>query len=439
MASIHQIEVANFLCEDYDSSKDWVPLYRGVTFRLFGQSTAFQIDNGGGKTSLSDGCLYLLSRDRRLKPKVEDRVAPADKGWTHIRIEFIEKPFDENILQSELITKTPEEAPGVTYVIGLCWSRGKDPYFYRYQGTLSDAPCYTTTENRLELISNEAFRKSVERMPGSQWNRWGNIAEWHEEIRLFTNMDIIKQNVEFQLAGAGDYSAMITKVKKRGIERWDEAFFRELIAPELLRQPVGEDGDIDDAKFETALLRTLKPTAAALVDIARERTNLGNVENALHAFAAVESKAEAVVKANEEHFEVMNTVKADASVIHNLAVRSPLPGVPVVPSGAPWQQDKRLLDALGHMVIDKEHGILISDTGLNVLTNVQTSEINRRSDNNKVIISQAIELKHHLKEFCHKADAKHATPDVLQPIDSKPHLKEFGRGSHRSINPWGIH
>lgn len=442
MASLHQIEVANFLCEDYENSKEWFPLYRGVTFRLFGQSTAFQIDNGGGKTSLSDAWLYLLSRDRRLKPKVEDRVAPADKGWTHIRIEFIEKPLDENILQSDLITLTPEDAPGTTYVIGFCWNRGKDPFFYRYQGTLNDVPCYKQTDNRLELVSNEVFRKTVERMPGAVWNRWGSISEWHEEVGLLTNMDIVKQNVEFQVAGAGDYSAMITKVKKRSDERWDEAFFRELIAPELLRQPVSEDGDVEDTKFENILLKTLKPTAAALVDIAKANAELANVENALHAFDTVESKAETVVVANTAYQEAINSVRENAAVIYNLAVRSPLPGVPTIPADAQWLNDKPLMGLLYDMVVDREHGILVTESGLGKLLGVPASEFNRGSGSQKrnFCSNDVIDFRHFLHRFeqpTASTDSSQSDSQDNEPVEAAK-IEVKARKERRAVSGFNL-
>lgn len=301
MASITRIEVANFLSDGYSNGKEWVPLYRGETLRLFGQSAALQIDNGGGKTSLTEACLYLLSRHRQLKPRVEDRAAPVDKGWTHIRIEFVEKPHNENILQSSLITEDPEEVLGTPYVIGLCWNRGKDPYFYRYQGFLEDALCFKKTANKLELIDNESFRKSVKEITGARWDTWRNIAEWHEEIRQFTNIEIIKQNVEFQLEGAGDYSAMVTKVKPQNGEPYAEAFFRQFVAPELLRQPLGDEGEEDEQKFEDALFKTLKPTADALVDIAKQQRDLQDATDAINKFRPVEEKAEDILRADKEY------------------------------------------------------------------------------------------------------------------------------------------
>lgn len=47
-------------------------------------------------------------------PRVENRVAPMNEGWTHIRIEFVEKPHNENILQPSLITVEPDEVPGTS-------------------------------------------------------------------------------------------------------------------------------------------------------------------------------------------------------------------------------------------------------------------------------------------------------------------------------------
>ena len=267
MATITRIEVANFLCDGYAEGREWVPLYRGETFRLFGRSAALQIDNGGGKTSLTESSLYLLSQDGRLKQKVAERIAPPEYGWTHIRMEFVEKPHDEDILQRDLITESPEDIPGVTYVIGLAWSRGKDPHFYYYQGLLSDAPCFHKEPDKLQLIDNETFKRSVEAMPGARWNKWRTQKEWLEEIRQFTNIEVIKKNVKFQLEGAGDYSAMINKVEQENGESYDAAFFRLFVAPELLRQSMGTEGEDDEEQFEDTLYKTLKPTADALVNI----------------------------------------------------------------------------------------------------------------------------------------------------------------------------
>jgi len=433
MASISRIQVANFLTDGYMAGKEWTPLYRGETFRLFGQPTAMQIDNGGGKTSLTEACLYLLSRDRRLKPKVEDRIAPIDRGWTHIRIEFIEKSHDDDVLQVNLITQDPEDIPGITYVMGMCWSRTKEPFFYSYQGSLDDAPCFTQNPKGLTLIANDDFRKSIERMPGAKWNRWRNQSEWLDEIKQFTNVDVIKQNVEFQLEGAGDYSAMVTKVKPEGGETYDAAFFRQFVAPELLKHAMGAEGDPDEQGFEDTILKTLKPAADALLDINRRQNELDDTRQALLKFDPVLQKAGEVVSANTEYDRVMNDLARNAAIVHSLALAAPLPGMPVVPAGTQWASDKRIMEALAHMVIDKKHGALITDEGLSSLTRIPTGEINRRATAGAGIAvgSQLIDIKDHLKTSNAFSSSSTDIADESQAIENKDHLKKGGRGGRR--------
>lgn len=435
MAAISRIQVANFLTEGFAPGRDWAPLYRGETFRLFGQPTAMQIDNGGGKTSLTESCLYLLTRDRRLKPRVEDRIAPVDKGWTHVRIEFFEKSHDENVLQVDLITVDPVEMPGIPYVVGMCWSRTKEPSFYSYQGSLDDAPCYIQSASGLTLVANDVFRKSVERLPGARWNRWPNRPAWLDEIKQFTNIEILKQNVEFQLEGAGDYSAMINKVKPEGDESYDAAFFRQFIAPELLKHAMGAEGDPDEARFEDTILKTLKPAADALLDINRRQQELDDTREALRQFEPVLEKAGEVVGANADYEREMNTLARNAAVVHSLVGASPLPGVPVMPPGTLWASNKHVMAVLGHMVIDKKNGAVITDEGLATLTGVETGRINQyaREYHIETLASdlQPIELAHVLKG-AHSNERPDGTPaDDAQPIENNHVLKKGGRGGRR--------
>jgi hypothetical protein len=433
MAAISRIQVANFLTDGFAPGKDWAPLYRGETFRLFGQPTAMQIDNGGGKTSLTEACLYMLTRDRRLRNRVEDRVAPVDKGWTHVRMEFVEKPHTKDILQADLITRDPLEMPGSLYVVGMCWSRTKDPYFYSYQGALDDAPCYTKAPKGLTLIGNDAFRKSVERLPGAKWNRWSNQATWLDEIKQFTNIEVLKQNVEFQMEGAGDYSAMINKVKPEGDETYDTAFFRQFVAPELLRHTMGTEGDSDEDRFEDTILKTLKPAADALLDINRRQRELDDTQEALRQFEPVLEKAAEVVSANADYEREMVALAQNAATVHSLVGRTPIPGIPVIPAGTQRASDKHVMAALGHMVIDKKHGAVITDDGLAALIGVPTGEINKRADANAAVFveANAIDLDEHLKSWAEAGSSELSGQSNSQPIENKRHLKKDGRGGRR--------
>lgn len=435
MATITRIEVANFLCDGYVEGREWVPLYRGETFRLFGRSAALQIDNGGGKTSLTESSLYLLSQDGRLKPKVAERIAPPEHGWTHIRMEFVEKPHDEDILQRDLITIAPEDIPGVTYVIGLAWSRSKEPNFYYYQGFLSDAPCFHKGPGKLQLVDNDAFKRSVERMPGARWNRWRTQKEWLEEIRQFTNIEVVKKNVKFQLEGAGDYSAMINKVEPENGESYDAAFFRQFVAPELLRQSMGAEGDDDEEQFEDTLYKTLKPTADALVNINLRQHELNDAEAALTKFEPVEAKARDVIDANAAYEEELSNVVQDAAAVHVLTVRNPIPGMPVIPRDASWRKDSKLAAVVSSLVIDKKAGVLITDEGLAKLLGWETGRLNRDAQRLRltatVVGAQAIDLAWNLKELNSSGSWLTEECNDTQATDNGWNLKESKRGHHR--------
>lgn len=435
MATITRIEVANFLCDGYVEGREWVPLYRGETFRVFGRSAALQIDNGGGKTSLTESSLFLLSQDGRLKPKIAGRVAPPEHGWTHIRMEFVEKPHDEDILQRDLITMAPEEIPGVTYVIGLAWSRGKEPNFYYYQGLLSDAPCFHKGPNKLQLVDNDTFKRSVEHMPGARWNKWRTQKEWLEDIRQFTNIEVVKKNVKFQLEGAGDYSAMINKVEPENGESYDAAFFRQFVAPELLRQSMGTEGDDDEEQFEDTLYKTLKPTADALVNINLRQHELNDAEAALTKFEPVEAKARDVIDANVAYDEELSNVIQDAAVVHALAVRNPIPGMPVVPRDASWRKDTKLAAVVSSLMIDKKAGIVIPDQAFAKLLGTETKRVNERAVSLRLtpIIcgAQVIDLLGDLRDSGLETSNDFSTTNEDYVIENKDGLKESRRGQHR--------
>ncbi|WP_340120890.1 hypothetical protein [Methylobacter svalbardensis] len=72
---------------------------------------------------------------------------------------------------------------------------------------------------------------------------------------------------------------------------------------------------------------------------------------------------------------------------------------------AEWHEDKKVLEALSHLVIDKREGVLISDEGLASLVDIETFRLNdyaKRSNtqvNAHIGISQFIDLNHDVKKY----------------------------------------
>lgn len=438
---ITQIELANYLGEGFKvdgrrESEAWNPLYRAVTLPLRGQSAAIQIENGDGKSSISEGCIYLLSRDRRLKEKVLSRCAPSENGWSHVRIEFGIKDQSENILQQDLITESPEEFPGITYVVGLCTNRDtKEANFYTYNGTLSDAPVYKNNGTGLMLIDNDAFKKSVERISGSKWNKWSRKADWEEEIKQFVDTEVVRQNVEFQITGAGDASAMLHNIKPEAGESFDAAFFRHLIAPELLKNPMGNE-EKDEHQFEDTLVKTLQGVSSAMVEIASKEAEYENAADALTKFVPVIEKAEIVVKTDNEYKTELSTIIDDAAIVHAIAIADPIPGIPQINKASSWINDKRLVEAISYMVIDKREGVLITDDGIARLIGIDVGRVNQYASEKKISAtacdSQVIDLEDVLKQFNIFIEQSNVAMEPSQPIDNKDVFKRIGRGGRRS-------
>lgn len=442
MAVITQIELANYLGEGFkvDGRRDteaWNPLYRAVTLPLRGQSAAIQIENGDGKSSISEGCIYLLSHDRRLKDKVFSRCAPTDNGWSHIRIEFGIKDSGDNILQQDLITESPDEFPGITYVVGMCTNRDtKEANFYIYNGTLNDAPVYRHTEKGLELIDNETFKKSVERIGGSKWNKWSRKADWEEDIKQFVDTEVIRQNVEFQITGAGDASAMLHNIKQEAGESFDAAFFRHLIAPELLKNPMGNESDKDEHHFEDSLVKTLQGVSSAMVEIAVKEAEYKHASEALTKFEPVIEKAEHVIKTDSEYKSELATIVDDAAIMHAIVVADPVPGIPQINKDASWISNKRIVEVVSHLVIDKREGVLITDDGIAKLIGIDVGRVNQYGSEKKISATvcdtQAIDLEDVLKHFSIEYVKNDDIEKSSQPIDNKDVFKRSGRGGRRS-------
>jgi hypothetical protein len=447
MAAITRIEVANFLCDGYEPGKKWIPSFRGETLRLagvngFGSSTAIQIPNGGGKTSLTEGCLFLLTRNRGLKEKTLGRVSPGDSSWSHVRIEFTERPLDDDPAQQQLIVIDQQDVAGTPYVVGLVWSRGKEPIFYRYQGVLEDAPCFRKDGATLTLIENTAFMASVKRLAGHKWNTWGNARDWEQEIKFFCDTEVLKQNAQFQLDGAGDYSAVFNKVNNKNGDGYDVNFFRQIVAPELLSDPLGTEAGDGDKRFETTLLTHLRMSVDRLLDISSRQHELDAASAALVKFEPVEMKAKDVIATDRAYIAELNNVARDGAMIDAL-VRRKLPGMPNIAALEAYSSSKKILQALSSMVITQREGVLITDSGLAKLCGVETYRLNEyardRGINNWSAIAYPIDFAGDIKfEAVTPNNLAHAS-ETSQPVVFKDDIKLKAHGGRRKgVNYYGL-
>lgn len=393
MSLISRVEMSNYLTEGLESNHfaDWNPMLTGITLRMDGKSALVNITNGGGKTSMAELLLYLLSRDRTLLSHLRDKTAPKGRGYTHARIEF--RSNDESSYREPgLLEIDVDNLSGTTHVIGVALNNdiADSPIFYSYSGTLEDSPCYTKNNGRLVNTPDADFVRRTRSMPQSKWDKFSNAREWQDHVGLFISMDVVRRNATYQAKGSDDKNASFFNFKPRNGESYDSAFFKAVIAPDLLTNLLNSFSEENESSIEDTLHISLSHIVNSERDIARKQANLERRE------AAIEVDLKPVVdsgaKANTLHTALQTSlrgVKKDVALLHHFGSQeSPhaIAGLPRPLSSLlrTGDQDVRIRQAIKGMVISREDGILIRDKTLSELTGVEVRVIGQTADSKRI-------------------------------------------------------
>lgn len=379
MALINRIEIVNYLCEGWVPSMgvaNWRPLWPANVINLCGASTAVQVPNGGGKTSLTNAVLYLLSQDRVLKPRFLERCSPAGMVATHIRIEFAIL-HDQGLTQRDLMTPDPENSPAETFVIGVCANRDDDsPRFYRYSGALEDVPACRMDGTAIEFTTASALQAAVKNIRG-QWNIWNTAAEWSKVVGMFMSPDVVRQNVMFHREGAGDASAAFSKVTSGPGERFDEAYFRQVVAPQLLMNVMGESAEEDERNVEDTIMRSMSSFIDAKLQVESKEAYLEGREALEAELRPVLDAAGKIEDAWNAYQTQLQTLAVDAAFLTRFVDKkdSRVPGVPN--ALGEFSLGAKVRQCLKAMVLDKDGSVLIESSGLADLLEQTTGHLNQ--------------------------------------------------------------
>lgn len=382
MAVFTRIQFVNFLCEGWQpalGAAQWQPLWPANTITLGGWSTAVQLDNGSGKTSATSAMLFLLSRDKRLKAAFLSRCAPYEAGYTHVRIEFGVPNEEGDVLQAGLLPSEsgdPAQFRGTTYVIGVCANRGDEDRlrFYRYCGLLEDAPAFESSQGEILFTGNEAFKQSVSKVPRSEWNVWASAKDWGRMVSDFISIDVVKQNVQFHLKGGGDASASLQNIQPRAGERFDEAFFRQVVAPQLLSNAMGESAEEDERTIEDTITRSMYRFIEAKLNVEKKQRYLDQREQAEKEFEPVRQAADAIGAAEHEYLTCLNDLGKDAAFLHHFGAEGGM-GIPRAAATVNVNADLRAL--LNGMAVDHDGTLLVQDVALAQITAQTTGHLNQ--------------------------------------------------------------
>lgn len=393
MSLISRVEISNYLTEGLETNHfaNWNPMLTGITLRMDCQSSLVNITNGGGKTSMAELLLLVLSRDKSLLQRVRDKSAPKGRGYTHARIEFRE--VDKSTFREpSLLEIDPENLPGQTRVIGVALNNdvADAPIFYSYSGTLEDSPCYTLVNGVLNNVPDDAFAKKTKSIPGCQWNTFRNTNEWQAHVGDAISMDVVRRNAIYQNKGSDDKNASFFSFKPRAGDSYDAAFFKFVVAPDLLTNLLNTFADEDETSVEDTLHSSLSQIVTSEREMARKQENLERREAAITVeLKPVVDAGTSANKAREAMQADLRSVKKDVALLQHYGSQDSPHAVLGLPKAIDklmrsTEQDPRIRKAIKGMVIHREDGILILDKILGGLTGVEVRVISQIADRKRI-------------------------------------------------------
>lgn len=406
MSLIARIEICNYLTEGLSASRriaDWRPMINAVTLRLDSKSALLNLTNGGGKTSMADLSLYLLSRDPRLLSKIRDKCSPKDRGFTHARVEFRDTS-DDAFVAPGLLETDPLNVPGQTYVAGVVMYDKADeqPIFYYYSGTLEDSPCFEMKDGVVTLVPDARFVERTRSLRGCQWNKHTSKALWEDVISLHISTDVLRRNVKYQCEGSDDKNAQFFAFKPHGGETYAEAFFRAVVAPDLLTNILSTWAEEGEQSIEDTLYLSLSQIVKTDDEIQKKDNILKQREAQLNSLEPLLELGQKASEAQGAVRRALEGIRKDAALAERYGAqtsRSVLPGVPRSTDSLVRDphQDPRVMQALRGMFLGADGSVLLFADVLAEIAKVDTGKINQAAERKRifptVVSSQVIDFK----------------------------------------------
>lgn len=382
MGLINRVAISNVLNFYGDSPRaPWSPRFRYECLDFRGQSTAVNLTNGGGKTTLAEAVLAVLSRDQSLVSKTKKKFSPKSSGlWSHVQVELI-RPVG-NTGQADFITDQGNEVNGEHWVFGMYGHRNDQGMnYYYYKGQLKDVPIGEVNGYQRILVSNDVF---VQRRKAQSGLMMGpHEDEWKEALTLKVNLpqSTIKQMVDFQKRGGQDKSALLHDIKPRPGQSYAEVFFYKVLAPAIMEGVMDREGEEGEVRLEDTVERAVFSTVKAKQDTEarrREAKELGEGVEQLTRLMKVADEAQTLRAEFELH---LKTIQTDVAVLTELVRKGRLPGVPKgsLPEGMAGEVAPHLVVELG------SPEVRVLDRGLSVLLGDEPKIVNQRADRSHII------------------------------------------------------
>jgi len=370
MSLINKIQVVNYLNSNR-VTPEWHPAYRVVTLDLHGLSTAIHATNGVGKTTLTNGIFWLLTKKKVFLDKIKSYgLAPRSTHLSHLRIELIRPLPVVGAPQMQFSMQgLPSTPQGEPWVIGFAAHREDEkPYFYYYQGRLEESEVGRVVEGVPEVVPDE---EAIENIRMAVKNKSGRVVSTAAEWREFIHSGHISKRMlasfeQFQLRGGGDKSSDLYPVTLRAGEAYDSAVFFTHIVPQLMSglyvDSDGDNADEAEEQFEDTIIASCQKLCDTKYQLQLGEEKYTRAQATLSGMEVLVRSAEEIGKAADELDRASKKVAEMGFVVDALS-ESGIPGLPRwVESG-----DPEVDVLLSHMVVIPGEGPGLRPSGLDAM------------------------------------------------------------------------
>lgn len=320
MSVIRRIEVINFLNHQKESP-DWNPWYRHEVIIFDGHSGVIQMPNGKGKTTIAEAIAALVSRDRRRLAVAQGRMAFRGSQMSHFRIELLKGSAADLV-----------GIGGDPWVIGMAGNNVGPITFYTYHGTLEDVPIVKSlTSEQMMLASLEEIERAVTAKPAGDrsWNP--DDEDWRSRLVGNRHLPRAALNEMARLQGMGGAEKAVRffdiKATKEG-ERFDQAFFFNQIAPDLMNDLMTSEGEDQERRaaarygvryqpdntFDKMVVNTLRSVTDAQYSIEARAETLGKWKTVATGLRAACAHADEVRAAQRDVQDIRSEMATNISV-----------------------------------------------------------------------------------------------------------------------------
>jgi len=326
---INRIEIANLLNKHGDIASPWEAKMRHLLLDLRGQSSAISMENGFGKTTMAEALIGMLSRDRQLLTRTRRKCSPSKvngegRSWTHLRVEFRAQGGDSQ--QEDMLAAAGEEVAGETFVFGMYgYSDGSGLVFYHYPGTFADVPVHhVTLDGKLALYANADFQRNLRDQSAT---RAHNREEWLEAVGAHISRRELAQLAAFQKEGGADKSQIFNAIKPRAGEKADQAFFYEVLAPQILSGATRGETDEEEELIEDVILNSGTRITELRHRLAEAESDQRRAEEKVERLASLDEEGEALLEARSQ-LVLQDAALLEAERLLGGQALAPLPGLP---------------------------------------------------------------------------------------------------------------